>query len=295
MGEQQAYLCAKEPVMRRSAAAFLARRPSPLTSQRLEGLEPVRAAARDVMLAIDAKFAAVCRVVSVPSRVASASEPSHVTYGSRSAAATAAAAALLGCDLPVRSATGAQRAESVRQSWLQAARGSCPSVMQTLGGAATAPEPDPPPADPTQPAGWSPRRHRALITAGSAEAPFRLLADPDRVIGARWQWRKLPPAPRSWWLQQPLAAAGCALPQSHGGSCAASWPCSGGAMSVRAGRDSTAVAPTSSQPDGGGGGGGFGGGGGGAEDGPRLVSPGRPGPGLRRPGTAGVSARTGSQ
>ena len=199
MGEQQAYLCAKEPVMRRSAAAFLACRPSPLTSQSLEGLEPVRAAARAVMLAIDAKFAAVCKAVSIPSPVASASEPSHLTYGSRSAAAAAAAAALLGSGLPVRSATEAQRAASVRQSWLQASRGSCPSVMQSLGGAATAPEPDAPPADPTQPAGWSPRRHRALI-AGSAEACWPILTGSSERDGNGGNCR------------QPPARGGCSSP-----------------------------------------------------------------------------------
>ena len=73
--QQQAFLCSKEPVMRRSAAALLARQPAP-SSPQPEGLDAVRAAAAAAMLAVDAKLAAVRASVSgLTDRVAAASAP----------------------------------------------------------------------------------------------------------------------------------------------------------------------------------------------------------------------------
>ena len=66
-GEQQeAYLCDKEPVMRRSAAALLARshNPAPSLPPHPKGLEAVKAAATAAVRAVDAKLAAVRATVA---------------------------------------------------------------------------------------------------------------------------------------------------------------------------------------------------------------------------------------
>ncbi len=70
LGEQQAFLCTKEPVMRRSAAALLTRPASPPPSPAPEGLVAVQAAVAAAMRAVDRKFAAVH--AAVPSLVLAA-------------------------------------------------------------------------------------------------------------------------------------------------------------------------------------------------------------------------------
>ena len=62
--QQQDFLCFKEPVMRRSAAALRAQGPAaPQPPPPPKGLEAVREAASAAMLAVDAKLAAVCAAV----------------------------------------------------------------------------------------------------------------------------------------------------------------------------------------------------------------------------------------
>ena len=145
--EQEAYLCAKEPVMRRSAAALLAHPPPLPAPPPPEGLEAVRAAATKALRAVDEKLAAVRAAVS-GDRVAQlpGQEPVSAVQGSaglrrsgsdpelrrhqptsetsKDGAYEAGADALLSLD-----------GRGTRERWLQAQRSSCPSFVQAHGGA----------------------------------------------------------------------------------------------------------------------------------------------------------------
>ena len=94
--QQQAFLCAKEPVMRLSAAALRARAPAPAISLPPQDLEAVKAAVSAAVLEVDAKFAAVCTTVlgspmvsPAPHRLGSAPN-----LGARTQGATPPAAAI---------------------------------------------------------------------------------------------------------------------------------------------------------------------------------------------------------
>ena len=142
LGEQQeAYLCDKEPVMRRSAAALLARshNPAPSLPPHPKGLEAVKAAATAAVRAVDAKLAAVRATVA----------GGRVTYqpGSGSAAAARhgrtmhrsgsdpelqhrAAGNAVASILSLLADDGDDVAASLSSRGGQARRSSCPSLFQ---------------------------------------------------------------------------------------------------------------------------------------------------------------------
>ena len=228
-GEQQeAYLCDKEPVMRRSAAALLARSrdPAPSLPPPPKGLEAVKAAATAAVRAVDAKLAAVRAAVSggrVTNQLGSGSAAardggSMRRSGSDSelqnraaddAAASNAAAAVLSilADYGV--------AASSQSRGRQARRSSCPTLLHASP--AVGLEAVGPPADSVGP--QSPRQLGVVVVGGGGgaagqAAPFwpdagdwagRL--SPLRAVEKRRPWRQWP-APALRHLQPGAVACG---------------------------------------------------------------------------------------